>query len=186
MKILAVALLYTGLIVTANAGWPDMARAEGISDLREGDLRKLVVHSEAKPMPDIAFDGENGKLSLAEYRGQVVVLNFWALWCAPCREEMPALDELQAELGGDDFQVVTIATGRNAPEKIAEFFDETGVTNLPTLLDPKQQLSRQMGVVGLPVTVLIDRDGTEVARLLGDADWASDAAKDVIRQMTAD
>ena len=178
------ALLYTALLIGANTAFAgevdwDAAKSAG--------LAKLVPSTDAPALPDTVFsDPEGNEFTLADYEGQVVLLNFWATWCAPCREEMPALDELQAELGGDDFQVVTIATGRNAPEKIAEFFDETGVTNLPTLLDPKQQLSRQMGVVGLPVTVLIDRDGTEVARLLGDADWASDAAKEVIRQMTAD
>lgn len=99
---------------------------------------------------------------------------------------MPSLDQLQAEMGGDHFQVVPVATGRNPPEKVDRFFEENGVENLPVLLDPRQQLARQMGVVGLPVTILIDRDGNEVARLLGDADWASEPAKQVIRQLTAD
>ncbi len=177
------ALLYTALVIGANtalAGEVDWDAA------RQAGLAKLVPTTDAPALPDTAFtDPEGGEHRLSDYRGKVVLLNFWATWCAPCRKEMPALDQLQAEMGGEDFQVVTIATGRNAPDKIAQFFAETGVQNLPTLLDPKQQLARQMGVVGLPVTVLIDRDGQEVARLLGDAEWASEAAKEVIRQLTS-
>lgn len=178
------ALLYTALLFGANTAFAadvDWAAAQATG------LAKLVPTTDAPALPDTVFtDPDGGEHRLADYKGKVVLLNFWATWCAPCREEMPALDALQAELGGDDFQVVTIATGRNAPDKIDRFFDETGVTNLPVLLDPRQQLARDMGVVGLPVTVLIDADGVEVARLMGDADWASDAAKAVIRQMTAD
>ena len=179
---LRLLILYTALAAGANMASAgeidfDAAKAGGID----------LVAVEGEVVPDITFtDPEGGEHSLTDYEGQAVLLNFWATWCAPCREEMPALDALQAELGGEDFQVVTIATGRNAPAKIDQFFEETGVQNLPVLLDPRQQLARQMGVVGLPVTVLIDRDGNEVARLLGDADWSSDAAKDVIRQLTAD
>ena len=99
---------------------------------------------------------------------------------------MPSLDALQAVMGGDDFAVVPIATGRNAPERIDRFYAETGLQNLPVLLDPRQQLARDLGVVGLPVTVLIDRDGNEVARLLGEADWSSEPAKAIIRQLVAD
>ncbi|TJZ92714.1 TlpA family protein disulfide reductase [Paracoccus gahaiensis] len=177
------ALLYTALVFGANAAFaadPDWQAA------RDGGLDKLVVADAPVPVPDTEFtDPEGGTHSLADWQGQVVLLNFWATWCAPCREEMPALDRLQAELGGDDFQVVTIATGRNAPDRIDDFFDEVGVENLPVLLDPRQQVARAMGVVGLPVTVLIDREGREVARYLGDAEWDSEAAKALVTQLTA-
>ena len=112
MKNLLTALLYTGLIATANPGWSET----DLAALRDGDLRKLVLHESPKPLADATFEGPHGPVSLAEhYRGQVVVLNFWALWCAPCREEMPTLDALQQEFGGEDFAVVTVATGPNAP-----------------------------------------------------------------------
>ncbi len=176
-------LLYTALAFGANgalAGEVDWQAA------RDAGLAKLVPSHDARALPDTVFtDPEGGDHRLSDYAGKVVLLNFWATWCAPCREEMPALDRLQGEMGGDDFQVLTVATGRNAPEKIDRFFAETGVQNLPVLLDPKQQLSREMAVVGLPVTVLIDRDGNEVARLLGEADWSGEAAREVIAQLTA-
>lgn len=177
-------LLYTALVFGANAAF---AQEVDWKAAQEAGLEKLVPSADARPLPDIEFtDPEGNAHTLADYQGQVVLLNFWATWCAPCREEMPSLDRLQTELGGDDFQVVPVATGRNPPEKIDRFFQENGIENLPVLLDPRQQLAREMAVIGLPVTVLINRDGEEVARLLGDADWASEPAKEVIRQLMAD
>ncbi|MFC0199793.1 TlpA disulfide reductase family protein [Paracoccus rhizosphaerae] len=177
------ALLYTALLIGANAAFaaePDWQAA------RDGGLEKLVVAEEPAPISGTEFtDPDGGTHTLADWKGKVVLLNFWATWCAPCREEMPALDRLQSQMGGDDFEVVTIATGRNAPERIDDFFEEVSVENLPVLLDPRQQVARDMGVVGLPVTVLIDRDGKEVARYLGDAEWDSDAAKTLITQLMA-
>lgn len=90
------------------------------------------------------------------------------------------LAELQTELGGEGFEVVTLATGRNAPQAMKKFFDDIGVDNLPLHRDPKQQVARQMGVFGLPVTVILDPQGNEIARLTGDADWSSESAKAIL------
>jgi thiol-disulfide isomerase/thioredoxin len=113
------------------------------------------------------------------------VLNFWATWCAPCRKEMPQLSELQAELGGDAFEVVTIATGRNPPQAMQRFFEEIGVDNLPLHMDPKQALAREMAVMGLPITVILNPEGQEIARMRGDADWSSDSAKAIVSALIA-
>ena len=93
------------------------------------------------------------------------------------------LAELQAELGGEDFEVVTIATGRNAPVAMQKFFEEIGVDNLPLHTDAKMGLARSMGVLGLPVTLIMDREGNEIARLQGDAEWNSDSAKAILRHL---
>lgn len=96
------------------------------------------------------------------------------------------LSELQAELGGEDFDVVTIATGRNPPPAMKAFFDEIGVDNLPLHRDPKMQISREMGILGLPITVILNRDGQEIARMQGDAHWNSDSAKAILRALIED
>lgn len=93
------------------------------------------------------------------------------------------LSELQTELGGDNFEVLTIATSRNPPPAIKAFFNEIGVTNLPMHRDPRSTLAREMSVLGLPVSVILNPDGQEVARLTGDADWSSDSAKAALRAL---
>ena len=113
------------------------------------------------------------------------MLNFWATWCAPCRVEMPQLAALQRDYGGDAFEVVTIAAGRNMPQAMQAFFDEIGVDNLPLHRDPRQALARDFGVLGLPVTVILNPEGQEVARLQGEADWAAPEARAIIEALLA-
>lgn len=93
------------------------------------------------------------------------------------------LSELQTELGGDAFEVVTLATGRNAPPAMKKFFDEIGVDNLPLHRDPQSAIAREMGVFGLPITVILTPEGQEIARLQGDAHWNSDSAKAILRAL---
>ncbi|WJS84533.1 TlpA disulfide reductase family protein [Paracoccus sp. TOH] len=175
-------VLYTAMILGANAGYAGEIDWQAAHD---GGLAKLA-QTDPTPVPATEFtDPEGGTHSLADWKGKVVLLNFWATWCAPCREEMPSLDALQAEMGGEDFEVVAIAAGHNPPPAVKKFLDEEKIANLPVRLDPRQKLAREMGVMGMPVTVLIDRDGNEIARLIGGADWSSDVAKALIRQATA-
>lgn len=159
---------------------PAHADMSAVEDLREGSMKKLAF-GEPKTVDTLGFTELDGtERSLEEYRGKIILLNFWATWCAPCRKEMPALDELQAELGGEDFTVLPIATGRNTETGLRKFFEEEGIANLPILTDPKQELARAFAVLGLPITVILDRDGNEIARLMGDAEWNSDSAKAII------
>jgi len=183
MKKLLLALVYTAAAAVATPALA--ADADIITPLRTGDMKKLAVHTAPKATSDAAFDlaDDAGRATLADYEGKYLLVNFWATWCAPCRKEMPHLSELQTELGGPDFEVLTIATGRNSPAGIAKFFKDTGIGNLPRHMDPKQSLASQMGVFGLPITVLIDPQGREIARLRGDADWASDSAKSIIKAL---
>jgi thiol-disulfide isomerase/thioredoxin len=180
MRYLLTAVLYTALATTANA---DIAALEG---LRTGDMRKLQFHSEITKAPEVAFiraDGSEGVLS--DYSGKVVVLNFWATWCAPCRKEMPELSALQTDLGGDDFEVVTVATGRNPLPAMQKFFDQIDIDNLPLHTDARQSFARSMGVLGLPVTLIMDPEGNEIARLQGEADWHSESAVAIITALIA-
>ncbi|MBU3260059.1 TlpA family protein disulfide reductase [Roseovarius sp. PS-C2] len=178
MKFIRYGLLYMALALGANAALADTA---ALNALRSGDMKKLTFHETPQPVSSVAFEREDGTSgTLADYAGKHVVLNFWATWCAPCRKEMPMLSELQADLGGDAFEVVTIATGRNPPPAMKKFFDDIGVDNLPLHRDPKSALARQMGVFGLPITVILDPEGQEIARMQGDAHWNSDSAKAIL------
>jgi len=183
MNIVRAALVYTALVMGANAVAADTG---AISQMRTGDMKKLNFHTdpqEVSAKPYFKEDGSEG--TLADHAGKTVLLNFWATWCAPCRHEMPMLSDLQTELGGDSFEVVTLATGRNALPGMKKFFDEIGVDNLPLHKDPKQAIARDMGVLGLPITVILDPQGREIARMRGDADWSSDNAQDILRAVIA-
>ncbi|SDF29708.1 TlpA family protein disulfide reductase [Limimaricola pyoseonensis] len=173
--------LYMASVSLANA---DPAALEA---LREGDMRKLAVHAEPQPGSDVAFEAEDGtEMTLAEFEGKPVLVNFWATWCAPCRVEMPQLAALQDEYGGDDFEVVTIATGRNDPAGMERFLTEIGAESLPRHKDPRQTLARDLGVLGLPVTLILDAEGQEIARLQGEADWSSDSARAIVEALIAE
>jgi thiol-disulfide isomerase/thioredoxin len=178
MRRLISAVLYTALVFGANAAVADVTAA---SAMREGDMKKLNFHSEAKAASLVEFADPTGKTySLADWNGKYVVLNFWATWCGPCRKEMPHMDALKQEMQSDTFDVVTIATGRNEMPAITRFFSDAEIESLPILLDPKSKLAREMGVLGLPVTVILNPEGQEIARMQGEADWSSDNAKAIL------
>jgi thiol-disulfide isomerase/thioredoxin len=138
--------------------------------------------SEPKPAPKLTFqDADGHQLSLDDFRGQVVVLNLWATWCAPCRREMPSLDRLQAKYGGDGLEILPLSVDRGGPDQIQTFYDEVGVQHLKIYRDPKAAASRALGAFGLPTTVVFDREGREVGRVLGPDEWDSDEALTVLR-----
>ena len=130
------------------------------------------------PVPDVAFlDADGAPIKLDAFEGQVVLLNFWATWCAPCVKELPALDALQADLGGDDFTVLIVSVDRKGEEVAAPFLEDLGITHLQSAFDAESELARALSATGLPTTYVIDRDGMVRGRLPGDAEWHSDPAK---------
>ncbi|HBQ36940.1 MAG TPA: thioredoxin [Rhodobacteraceae bacterium] len=158
----------------------------GAHPLAEGEMKKLSFHATPKPASQVPFnDPEGDEHNLADYKGKYILVNIWATWCPPCRKEMPSINRLQQQLGGENFEVVTIATGRNTLPGIRKFFDKAGITDLPILLDPTQGLARSMGILGLPVTVIIDPQGQEIARLTGDAEWDTQSALAIIKTLIA-
>jgi thiol-disulfide isomerase/thioredoxin len=183
LRALRFAVLYTALALGANAAWAEggVADRAALEALREGDMRKLQFHDEPREVSQAAFTTPGGEShTLADWKGKIVLVNFWATWCAPCRKEMALLDALQGEFGGEAFEVVAIATGRNPLPGIQRFFDEVGVTRLPILLDPSQAVAREMAVLGLPVSVILDPEGREIARLVGEADWSGESARAIV------
>jgi thiol-disulfide isomerase/thioredoxin len=134
--------------------------------------KNFVVHEAPKPVPTIAFEDEQGRQrSLADFRGKVVLLNIWATWCVPCRKEMPALDRLESALGGQTFEIVALSIDRGGMDVVRKFFVEIGIRNLAMYLDTSAKAWRELGAVGLPTTLLIDRGGREIGRLIGPAEW---------------
>jgi thiol-disulfide isomerase/thioredoxin len=170
--------MYTALALGANPAAADVA------NLRTGDMKKLAFHSAPVDLQEvILLDAADNPTSLDAYRGKWVVLNFWATWCAPCRHEMPSLDRLQAAL--PQIAVVPVATGRNAVPGIEKFYAEAAITHLPIVRDPQSELSRSASVLALPVTLILNPEGQEVARLIGDADWNSDSAQAIMAALAA-
>ncbi len=185
--IAAIAIASVGYVALRDPAQPIPATLENASELealREGTLKKLAFHPAPKPAGKESYTTADGaSATLADHAGRYVLLNFWATWCAPCRKEMPGLEALQKDFAGDNFEVLTIATGRNPPQAMKKFFDEIGVENLPLATDAKQALSREMGVLGLPVTVLLDPQGFEIARMTGDAEWDGESGRAIIRAL---
>ncbi|MCH7943213.1 MAG: TlpA family protein disulfide reductase [Proteobacteria bacterium] len=128
-------------------------------------------------------DARGAPVSLADKRGRVVVMNFWATWCPPCVREMPSLDRLQAKFDKSVLEVVLISEDRDAGV-IEPFYRRLGLKNLAIYHDSKSRLTRQLAIAGLPTTLLIDRNGNEVGRVVGAAEWDSPAALELVRGYT--
>ncbi|MFO1174590.1 MAG: TlpA disulfide reductase family protein [Paracoccaceae bacterium] len=172
-------VLYTGLALGAN---PSLAGPADLGPLLTGDMEKMVPATAPVALPEAALvDQADAPHSLADYKGKALLVNFWATWCAPCRKELGTLDRLQAAAGGDRFAVVTIATGPNPVPAMEKLFADEKITRLPLLRDPDQVFARQMGVLALPVSVLVDAQGNEVGRLMGDAAWDSPEALALVK-----
>lgn len=148
---------------------------------------EIAPEGAREPLPDIEFlDLEDKPARLSEFLGRVVVLNLWATWCAPCRAEMPSLDRLQQAFADKPLTVLALSVDRAGPERVRQFLAEIGVRHLAVYRDPKMRATRALRVPGLPATLLIDRQGREVGRHLGIAEWDSDGVKAAIWGLLAE
>jgi thiol-disulfide isomerase/thioredoxin len=182
--------VYTAGALPGNAQAQSCTAAKAVADrirpLAKGEIAAVLVSEKQQSLPNLGFQSPDGKpMTLSDLRGRMVLLNLWATWCAPCRKEMPALDKLQAELGGADFEVVAINIDQRNLERPKSFLQEVNVTKLAYYADPSARIFQQLRAVdravGMPTTLLIDKDGCELAYLAGPAEWASDEAKAFIR-----
>ena len=180
----AAALLY----VTIGSGGKETAEAQvcaanaaqraAVDRAAKGEVAAMAIVKQSKPVTPLVFSGPDGQpQTLNAFRGRVVLLNLWATWCVPCRQEMPALDRLEAKVGGPDFQVVAVNIDTTRLERPKAFLNEIGVKALSFYADPKADVFyrlKQAGkVVGLPTTILIDRNCCEIGTLAGPALWDS-------------
>ncbi|WP_159587645.1 TlpA family protein disulfide reductase [Chelativorans xinjiangense] len=143
----------------------------------------FVLHETPQPVSELSFvDGDGREMSLAAFRGRTILLNIWATWCVPCREEMPALDRLQAKLGSSDFEVVPLSIDRDGLPKVKAFYDELSLKALGIYVDASGKAAYRLNTVGIPTTLLINPEGLETGRLVGPAEWDSPELVNFIQQ----
>jgi thiol-disulfide isomerase/thioredoxin len=161
-------------ISTAPAGQTSSVSSTGFS---------FSANESPRELPEVPFtDGDGEPMTLSDFNGKTVLLNIWATWCVPCREEMPTLDRLQSKLGGPDFEVVALSIDQEGPPVVKKFYRELGLENLRIYVDDRIRAPALLSVIGIPATLLIDSEGREIGRKLGPADWDSDEAVAEIRR----
>ena len=165
---------------------PAVALAQKLESLTRGEVAALNVAKAPLKVPNLAFADASGKpLTLADWRGKTVLLNLWATWCVPCRQEMPTLDALEGKLGGPNFQVVALNIDTRDPEKAKTFLKDIGVSHLSYYADGSaksfQDLKSVGRAFGMPTTLLVDPNGCEIGTIAGPADWASPDALKLIQ-----
>jgi len=199
VAVAAAAVLAAALYVTLDAGGNDAGAsacsaarplAQALDPLVGGEVAAFQVADRPEKLTDLAFTGPDGeKLTLADFAGKVTLLNLWATWCAPCRQEMPALDRLETALGGEAFSVVPVSIDTSGPERPTAFLDSVGVKSLPLYTDPSTEIFSELKsrslALGLPVTILLDRNGCRLGHMNGPAEWDSDDGRRLIEAAIA-
>ena len=148
----------------------------------DAGLDKWVATTESRAAPTLPLRAADGaETTLGAFRGRLVLVNFWATWCAPCIREMPALDSLQRMIGHEGFAVIAVSQDRNGWPVMQPFLDRLALRSMTVLHDPGGALGRAVGLKGLPTTILYGRDGREIGRLVGDAAWDGPAAVALIK-----
>lgn len=138
------------------------------------DEFRFSYFDQPRALPDLRFtDAEDHALSIANFLGRPIVLNLWATWCVPCRKEMPALDRLQAALGKSELLVLPLSLDRQGAPAVTQFYERLSLKSLGIYIDQSGKASSELNAAGVPTTLLIDRDGHEVGRKLGPAEWDS-------------
>ena len=136
------------------------------------DIKNLIINKELKKYDNLSFlDVKNNQLNLEDYRGNLVLLNFWATWCAPCKEEMPSLDLLTTKKGLKNLRVFAINVGKDNKQKALNFFEDLNIKNLEVYFDPPITLAKKFGLRGIPTSILFNKEGLEFARIVGSVDF---------------
>ena len=138
------------------------------------DFKNLIIKKDQKKYEDLSFlDADKKQVNLDDYRGKLVLLNFWASWCAPCKEEMPSLDSLQSNKNLNNLQIFPINVGQDNEKKAKDFFEELNIKTLNIYFDTTITLAKKFQLRGIPTTILISKDGYEFARIIGSIDFES-------------
>tara|TARA_B100000003_G_C10824414_1_gene328291 strand:+ start:254 stop:763 length:510 start_codon:yes stop_codon:yes gene_type:complete len=138
----------------------------------EPDIKNLVISKELKKINSLTFlDAQNNKINLEDYQGKLILINFWATWCAPCKEEMPSLDQLQINNKLFNLKIFPINIGQDKVNKAQKFFDDLDIKNLEIYFDTSINLAKILSLRGVPTSILINKDGQEFARIIGSIDF---------------
>ena len=136
------------------------------------NLKNIVINKELKKYNDLTFlDDKSEKLNLKDYNGNLILLNFWATWCAPCKEEMPSLDLLQKQENLDKLKIFPINVGQDNLENSLKFFEDLKIKNLKIYFDSPITLAKKFGLRGIPTSIIFNKDGLEFARIIGSIDF---------------
>ena len=139
------------------------------------NIKNIVINKELKTYNNITFLDSNEKLiKLNDYKGNLVILNFWATWCAPCKEEMPSLDALKTNPSLDNVKIFPINIGKDNLKKSNKFFEELNIKNLSIYFDNPVTLAKDFALRGVPTTILFNKDGEEFARVIGSIDFVDE------------
>ena len=177
----AALLVYVIFAASVKPKSGERSALEADQSLLIGEMADFAYAFPPRGAPKPGFLHEDETISLEAFRGKAILVNFWATWCAPCLKELPSLDALEADLGGEKFQVVAIAADPRGPEAAQDYLQRLNIENLKLYADPTLQLASAIGGANLlPVTILFDARGQEVGRLVGDADWSSAEAKRLV------
>ena len=137
------------------------------------DIKNLIINKELKKYSDLSFlDDQNNQINLDNLNGNLILLNFWATWCAPCKEEMPSLDQLKLNKNLNNLRIFPINIGKDNLKKSLKFFDDLEIKNLKVYFDNPNTLAKKIGLRGVPTSILINKEGYEFARILGSIDFS--------------
>ena len=175
--LLIVNLFFSSLAV-AESNYEDKTK-----DIIEGELRKFIFSDGTKTLPNpVVLDMDENVVEIGS-NDDILVINFWATWCAPCKKEMPSLNNLAENMKYDDVRIITVASGRNSKEAIESFFSDNDLVNLNKFRDPRGKIAMSYGVTALPTTVVIDPSGKEIGRIIGDIDWNTENIRAFFRNL---
>ena len=135
-------------------------------------IKNIVIHKIPKTHDNVIFlDKNDQKININEYKGKLLLLNFWAVWCEPCKEEMPSLDKLQANPELDKIKIFPINIGKETLDKVNKFFVDLNIKNFEPYFDPPTTLAKKFSLRGIPTSILINKEGQEFARIMGSIDF---------------
>lgn len=173
MRIKIFVFLYAFILFFAN-----------ISFAESNEIHKFLFNKDPKTINGLKVkDINDNETDIFNESFNLLLINFWATWCSPCIKEMPSLNHLQSKFDKNQLKIVTIATGRNNPNKIIDFFKKYNLTHLKNYRDPKGKLALDLGVVGLPFSIIISRDKKDIGRLIGPINWSEKEVEDLFLEL---